>query len=269
MQPEQIMSSDLLDILFADRNKMYGAYTLRRDYNRRLTKAMLLTGAIVCSALLLYYSVQQQPKFFETRTIFIDSLELKPVDPIKPPAPPPQPLPRQPRPQVSMRQFTTPLIAQQTTQPPPPIEELINSQVGTENRTGIPDAGFPPPAVSGNSSSLATPISATENENVIHDKVDIESSYPGGPKAWKRFLIRTFRYPDQAQENQIAGTVLIKFVVDKDGKVSSIQALSGPEELRAEAIRVISKSGRWIPAMQQGHVVNSYKYQQIVFQLSE
>jgi periplasmic protein TonB len=267
MQPEQIMSSDLLDILFADRNKMYGAYTLRRYYNRRLTKAMLITSAIVCAALLLYYSVQQQPKFFETRTIFIDSLELKPVDPVKPLVPPPPP--PQPRQQVSVKQFTSPVIVQQTTQPPPPIEELINSQVGTENRNGTPDAGFPPPAISGNSNSLATPITSTENKNVIHDKVDIESSYPGGPKAWKRFLIRTFRYPDQAQENQIAGTVLIKFVVDKDGKVSGIQALSGPEELRAEAIRVISKSGRWIPAMQQGHVVNSYKYQQIVFQLSE
>ena len=63
--------------------------------------------------------------------------------------------------------------------------------------------------------------------------------------------------------------VLIKFVVDREGNVSSIQALSGPEELRAEAIRVISKSGKWTRAIKNGDVVNSYKYQQIVFQISE
>ena len=82
-------------------------------------------------------------------------------------------------------------------------------------------------------------------------------------------MIKTFKYPDEAEQNGIYGTVLIKFVVDREGNVSSIQALSGPEELRAEAIRVISKSGKWTPAIKNGDVVNSYKYQQIVFQISE
>lgn len=56
MQPEQILSSDLLDILFANRNKSYGAYLLRRGYNKRLTKSLFITGVITALALTAFYS---------------------------------------------------------------------------------------------------------------------------------------------------------------------------------------------------------------------
>ena len=85
----------------------------------------------------------------------------------------------------------------------------------------------------------------------------------------EKIFNKTFRYISEAQEKKVSGTVLIRFVVDKSGDVSDIQALSGPEELRSEAVRVISKSGRWIPAIKSDSLVNSYKYQQILFQLSE
>jgi protein TonB len=233
MKPEQIITSDLLDILFADRNKSYGAYALRREYNRRLHKALLITGALVCSALAFYY-------YQGTSTMNVGKpiiINLTPPIPAptynepKPPTPPPPPAPKQ---QVSMRQFVTPMITKQATQPLPAIEDLINSQVGTENRTGIPAEGFSPPAISGTGNSTAPPAIISEPDNSIHDAVDVESTYPGGLSAWKRFLIKTFRYPTEAEENHIAGTVLIKFVVDKSGKVSDVQAISGPAELRSE-----------------------------------
>jgi periplasmic protein TonB len=270
MQPEQIMSSDLLDILFADRNKMYGAYTLRKGYNGRLRKALLITGALVCTALAFYYyRGNQEPD--AVKSIIVDAIAI--IDPItekpEPPPPPPPPAPKQP--QVSTRRFLTPVVVPDIVQhdPPPPIDELINSRVGNENIKGLPDSGFRPPVVSGTNTAIESPVTASENDNTIREKVDVESTYPGGLGAWKRFLIKTFRYPSEAEENRIAGTVLMKFVVDKEGNVSGIQALSGPEDLRAEAIRVISKSGKWIPAIQNGIFVNSYKYQQIVFQLAE
>ena len=94
MLPEQIMSSDLLDILFADRNKLYGAYPLRREYNKRLTKALMLTGVLVVVALIGYYS-SGKPKHFLAKTIFLDSLETIVIPPPKEPkpvAPPPGPI---------------------------------------------------------------------------------------------------------------------------------------------------------------------------------
>lgn len=271
MQPEQIMSSDLLDILFADRNKTYGAYPLRREYNHRLKKALMITGALVCTVLAIYYYQGSADQQSVTSRIFeIPDTELKAIpDQPKPPAPPPPPQPRQR--QIATRRFLTPVIVKDAAKhdPPPPIDEMVNSRVGDQDKAGIPDGGFPPPAVTGSGAAHETPPIITENDNAIVDKVDIESAYPGGPKAWKRFLIKTFKYPDEAEQNGIYGTVLIKFVVDREGNVSSIQALSGPEELRAEAIRVISKSGKWTRAIKNGDVVNSYKYQQIVFQISE
>ena len=58
-------------------------------------------------------------------------------------------------------------------------------------------------------------------------------------------------------------------IVDKEGNVSGVEAVSGPEELRAEAVRVIKKSGKWTPAIQQGRQVKSYKRQPVKFQLAD
>jgi periplasmic protein TonB len=270
MQPEQIMSSDLLDILFADRNKMYGAYTLRKEYNRRLRKALLITGTLVGIALAFYY-YGRTPVADTARKVIVDIETI--IDPItqKPEAPPPPPPPPQPKQQVATRRNFPPVIVKDPVKydPPPPIDELINAQVGPDNKSGVPAEGFSPPAMAGNNTVAAVPAAASENDNSISDYLDVESTYPGGPAAWKRFLVKTFRYPAEAEQNGVYGIVLVKFVVDKNGNVSNVQALSGPEELRAEAIRVISRSGKWIAAKKNNTVVNSYKYQKIVFQLSE
>jgi protein TonB len=101
--------------------------------------------------------------------------------------------------------------------------------------------------------------------------VEIESTYPGGLPAWARFLNKNFRYPEPAQSDGVQGTVMVRFIVDKDGNVSDVEALSGPDQdgLREEAVRVIRKSGKWIPAVQNGRNVKSYKQQPVVFKISE
>jgi protein TonB len=51
--------------------------------------------------------------------------------------------------------------------------------------------------------------------------------------------------------------------------VSEVEALSGPEELRAAAVKVVRSSGKWIPAEQNGQKVKSYKKQPIIFSVGE
>jgi periplasmic protein TonB len=99
-------------------------------------------------------------------------------------------------------------------------------------------------------------------------KMEIESKYPGGDKEWNNFLIRVMRYPDAAARERIQGMVLVRFIVDKDGTVSHIIAISGPPELREEAERVVRRSGKWIPAFQHGHYLKSYKQQPFVFKMN-
>ncbi len=101
----------------------------------------------------------------------------------------------------------------------------------------------------------------------IRTKVEIESAYPGGIGAWSRFIEKTLRYPYKAIGNEIQGVVVVKFIVGVDGSVRDIEAISGPSELRAEAIRVIKKSGVWVPAINNGVKVESYKMQPLVFKL--
>ena len=103
----------------------------------------------------------------------------------------------------------------------------------------------------------------------IFTKVEIEPEYPGGPGAWMRYLNKTFRYPQEAQENEIQGTVVVQFIVDKEGNVSDVEAVSGPKngELRDEACRLIKMSGKWNPAIQTFRIVKAYKRQPITFRL--
>jgi periplasmic protein TonB len=100
-------------------------------------------------------------------------------------------------------------------------------------------------------------------------KVEFESGYPGGVAAWARFLKDNLHYPNKAVRKRIQGDVVVQFIIDRDGSVSDVLALSGPEDggLREEAIRVIKISGNWTPAVQNGKKVKSYKKQPISFRL--
>jgi protein TonB len=100
-------------------------------------------------------------------------------------------------------------------------------------------------------------------------KVEIESEFPGGQASWLRYLNKTLRYPDKAVNKNIMGTVVVQFTVDRNGKVSDIQAISGPTDggLREESERLIRVSGLWTPAIQNGKQVRSIKRVPIVFKL--
>jgi len=98
-------------------------------------------------------------------------------------------------------------------------------------------------------------------------KVEIESEFPGGPSAWAAFLNENLHYPKAAIKKNIEGKVVVQFIVDKEGNVTDIRALSGPDELREEAERVMKKSPNWIPAQQGGRLVKAYKKQPITFRL--
>jgi len=106
-------------------------------------------------------------------------------------------------------------------------------------------------------------------DTTVYTKVDSEAEYPGGAAAWLRYVNMHLRYPDDAVNNEIQGTVIVQFIVDKEGNVSDVEAISGPDNggLREEAMSVIQKSGKWTPAIQNGRRVKSYKRRPMVFKL--
>jgi protein TonB len=106
-------------------------------------------------------------------------------------------------------------------------------------------------------------------KNLTLTKVETEARYPGGDSAWFGFLAKNFDYPYDARVNLIQGTVVVQFIVDTDGNLSDIHAISGPEKggLREEAVRVVKLSGKWEPGIQNGHKVRSYQKTPLMFKL--
>jgi protein TonB len=104
--------------------------------------------------------------------------------------------------------------------------------------------------------------------SIIFTKVEVEAEYPGGKQAWIQYLTQNLKYPLPAVAKKIQGTVVVQFIVNQDGSISNIQAISVPEELRDETVRIIRKSGKWSPARQNGKTVKAYKKQPVSYKLS-
>jgi protein TonB len=197
--------------------------------------------------------------------------EIKQEEKKEDPPPPPPPKPPDP-PKVEMAKFTPPKIVKdeevKEEEKPPEVEKLEDTKIGLSNQEGQKDEGIvAPPVEDGGKGVVEAPKKDDEDWDKTFTKVEIESEYPGGAAAWQRYLNRNLRYPQEAIDNEVQGAVVVQFIVDKEGNVSDVEAISGPQELRAEAVRVIKKSGKWTPAVQNGRQVKSYKKQPIVFRL--
>jgi periplasmic protein TonB len=97
-------------------------------------------------------------------------------------------------------------------------------------------------------------------------KVEIESEYPGGAGAWSKYIQKNLVYPEEAYKNNVMGNVIVQFIVDKQGYVTNVGLAKSAEfYLDREALRLISDSPQWTPAIQDGKPVKSYKKQPIYF----
>jgi protein TonB len=274
MEVNKILSADVLDLIFEGKNKEYGAYELRKTYNRRLTTALIGMLLLVGLLLLGYFISNKIAEDADKEVMVVQDVQLEEVkqeERQEPPPPPPPPKPPDP-PKVEMAKFTPPKIVKdeevKEDEKPPEVEKLEEVKIGTVNQEGVKDLGIvAPPVEDAGKGVVEAPKKVEEDWDKTFTKVEIESSYPGGAAAWTRYLLKTLRYPQEAQDNEVQGTVVVQFIVDKGGSVSNVEAISGPQELRDEAVRVIKKSGQWTPAVQNGRQVKSYKKQPIVFRL--
>jgi len=101
--------------------------------------------------------------------------------------------------------------------------------------------------------------------------VEIQAELPGGPAAWLNYLSKNMRYPDHAVDNKIQGSPIVAFVVGKDGKIEPDNVYierSVEYSLDIEAFRVILQSPLWVPAVQKGKTVRSWKKQPLTFKLN-
>jgi TonB family protein len=87
---------------------------------------------------------------------------------------------------------------------------------------------------------------------------EIEPRFSTKPDGLDNFLSLNIKYPLVDRDNNIEGKVILKFIVERDGRISNLKVLSAPDEtLSDEAVRVIKLMPPWIPALRDGMPVRA------------
>jgi periplasmic protein TonB len=267
MDSKKILSADLLDLVFDNRNKDYGAYELRKNYQIRITKAIVFTGLFVIITFTgVVMANKLKPKEKESFVITSVTLESIPEEEKRDPIPEP-PKKIEP-PQVQMAKLTQFVIVddKDVVEPPPTQVELDSSVIGLKTTEGVvADNVLPINDLDDGKKIIEEKL--TKESDEPHWIVQVDAKYDGN---WGRFLERNLNGEVPINNGAPAGsyTVIIQFVVDVDGSISDIKPLTNHGYgLEQEAIRVIKRSSKWEPAIQNGRQVKAYRKQPITFRV--
>lgn len=274
MDINKIQSADILDILFDGRNKEYGAYDLRKTYNKRI-KASLAGMVIICILMLVGSLIANSSKKPQAQIVVADMELTKVNEEKKPEPPPPPPPPKQEPPKVEMAKFTPPKIVKDEEVKPEEeikeVEKLADTKIGTINQEGAKDEGVVAPPVEKSTGVVEAP-KVEEDYDKVFTVVQIAAEFPGGLPAWTKYLERNLNRDLPVENGAPPGkyTVVVSFIVSKTGDISDVVAENDPGYgTKAEAIRVITKGPKWKPAVQNGRNVIYRHRQSITFQVSE
>lgn len=263
MTSYEILRASLLDIVFDNRNKQYGAYALRKEYNYRMMVSLIL--ALSSIGLLFLFSRKEHPD--EKISGFPDTVVIRDFNL-------PEVKQKQPRvehvsaQQVAQKKFTD-LIEivpddQFINNTVPHLDELNDVQVSDHNETGDAFTGTQPTGLQQpgkGEGQAAGGDQASEKPALIQR----EPEFPGGMKAWVDFLNTHLRVPDELEAGE-KKTVLIRFLVSEEGEVTGFSVVQSAGRLYDnEVIRVLKKMPRWKPALQDSRAVSRSYTQPVTF----
>lgn len=256
------------EIVFENRNKEYGAYDLRHQYPRLLTKSFIVGTSIfllVALSPFIYLTIKNltAPPKTEVKADLVNIVEDDPIieQPKEEEPPPPPPPPKEePKIEVIQNVVPEPVKAPKIETPPPPISKQLETTTGLNNQEGVKAPAYtPPPPPPSTGTKTATVEVKSNNPNEIYKDVDQSAEYPGGMGALRKFLGENF---DTSLMEGGEGTLKakLKFVVERDGTVSAvtIEEKSPNSDFNNEAIRVVKKLKKWTPAKRNGESVRSY-----------
>jgi periplasmic protein TonB len=271
MTSKEILKADVLDILFDNRNKQYGAYTLRKHYNQRLGMAL---GISLGSVLLLFLLIRPNEENsaavpqYSQREVVIDPLELpKPIEPELP-----KPKLSTPPPDFAQTEFLDPIVVDDTKVNAEMAEQAqlkhtVISNITTDGLK-VPE-DFGPVELNVNKGDGTGEKKEVKSDPPATELVQKEPEFPGGPKAWLDFLNRHLVVPGELELGD-KKTVMIRFQVGVDGRVTGFEVIqSGGSIYDSEVIRVLKKMPKWKPAIQNGQPVSRAFTQPVTFMAVE
>lgn len=265
MKPE-ITYNNWNDVVFDGRNKHYGAYLLRRIYDRNVLMAasislVLFMLALSVPRILEYFKAEEVAAPMESKTIRYT--DLAPPPPIDKMAPPPPKL-NVPPPVKTVIKFLPPKVTEQEVpeeEVMPTIEEIKANETGAETIEGDADVVFEGPPVEVGDEGERAP----EVFTIVEQMPEFE----GGDMALMKWLAKNLEYPRQALRTQIEGTVMVSFMIDEQGQVKDVTLVRGiGMGCDEEAIRVISSMPSWKPGKQNGQAVRVRRILPIKFKIT-
>ena len=276
MEPNKILSADFLDILFEGKNKEYGAYELRKSYNKRITIAIISIAFLSLLFFLTRLLANDNDKEKNKITVTDVKLEsLKKPDEKRPEPPPVKPPKANPT-KVEVTKFTPPIIVKDddVKEPIPVVDKLEDTRIGLVNQNGVKDESYVAPPVEVQSTGIEALKKPEKDYETIFIKVEKEAKFPGGMEGWRRYLERNLNANVASEDGAPVGnyTVKVQFIVDKEGGISNVEAIEVPKACPScgtEAIKVIQKGPKWEPAIQNDRKVIYQAVQYVTFQVAE
>lgn len=263
MKTSLLLNQEMNDIVFEKRNKSYGAFVLRQDYERTMTKAII-------SALLFFLCCINSPnviRLLQDRSSSNDDItyintpvNLDPIKTIAPAVKPPAVIPQKTPPSIkSQIKYIEPTVTPDDMAivevDIPSVEQLVNVQTGSttiDNPEGIVDAGI----VVDNDHSSAIVETTVEPAVFNSYAVEQQPEFPDGMAAMYTFLKKHLDFPQLAVDMGISGTVYVQFVVTKEGLIENATVVRGPGGgLNQEALRVVNMMPAWKPGKHNGKAV--------------
>jgi protein TonB len=246
------------DLLFESRNKDYGAYQLRKKYNR-VVSACILLATFLGSAAVIIPSIARPHddlilagggKFVQVE---MENLSTPEEFIYVPPLPPP--------PEKTSTEEIVKYIPPEIVDSIVPINQMLATTddvlaQSPDSEQEVSGNGFGDELLTGEGGS-------TEGEAFF--LVEIMPTFRGGGlDKFREWVNKRTNYPQAAIDGKIKGTVFLTFVVEKDGTVSNVKVLKGVHPmLDNEAIKAISESPKWTPGLQRGlpvRVSDTYEF---------
>ncbi|WP_100077524.1 energy transducer TonB [Chryseobacterium camelliae] len=253
------------ELLFEHRNKEYGAYVLRNESDRILTKA-LFVGVSLLAAIsitpLIVSAFKTTEVSIETPDpgpfVFKDIPEHEVVVPVKPTPPAAQ--------QKKVKTFDETIPEPKANLTKEKVVEKIEGAVaGTRNNSDgetAPANTYVPQAPAINTGPVSiptatTPVPEKADPNAVSTVVDVEASFPGGIDSFRNKVLNNFDGSGIDSDGVVK--TMITFIVERDGSISAIKADGKNADFNSEALRTIKNiKGKWIPAKVKGQAVRSY-----------
>jgi protein TonB len=258
---EAITSVSRNEAVFADRNRAYGAYALRSGYNKRMT---LILGGLVGFAALIFavtFIIKNLPKE-EIKKPKVSEKNFT-IAPPTDEVPPPPPTTPPPPPMTETQAFIAPVAEDDPVEDELPSQaQLENITISTETNEGDDSWGLPETQDEGPGLTDVAVVEAPV------DVAEEDAEFPGGYEKLSAFINETINYPDEAIELGVKGRVVVRFVVEKDGRISNASVERPIVECPAcnkEALNIINKMPKWTPAKNAGRPVRLWVRVPIIY----